>query len=99
MTLEFTAAAVSDLQSIRTYTLEKWGPEQEEVYLDALWGKFGEIVADPGKCRFRNDLFQGCQIAAQGRHLILFRMSGTILQIVPILHSSMDLPRHVPRGL
>ena len=30
MTLDFTAAAISDLRSIRGYTLENWGPQQEQ---------------------------------------------------------------------
>ena len=98
MTLDFTAAAVSDLRSIRTYTIENWGADQEQVYLESLWTKFGEILDAPGKWRKRNDLFPGCQIAAQGRHVILFRVQGGVLQIVRILHSSMDLPRHVPKG-
>ena len=66
MTLDFTAAAISDLRSIRTYTIENWGADQEQVYLDSLWAKFEEILDTPGKWRRRNDLFPGCQIAAQG---------------------------------
>jgi toxin ParE1/3/4 len=96
MTLDFTAVAVSDLRSIRAYTLENWGARQEQIYLDSLWGKFEEILAHPAKFRFRNDLFPACQIAAQGRHIILFRLRGNTLQIVRILHASMDLPRHIP---
>jgi toxin ParE1/3/4 len=99
MTLDFTLAAVSDLQAIRAYTLERWGPKQEQLYLDGLWRKFEEILADPGKWRLRADLFPGCQIAAQGRHVILFRIQGTTLQIVRILHSSMDFRRHIPKRL
>lgn len=96
MTLDFTKAAVSDLQSIRGYTLETWGGEQEQRYLDALWAKFREILADPPRWRRREDLFPGCQIAAQGKHVILFRVEGSVLQIVRILHGAMDLPRHPP---
>jgi plasmid stabilization system protein ParE len=59
MTLEFTPAAVSDLRSSGAYTLEEWGPGQEQIYLDALWSKFGEILGAPEKCRPRNDLFPG----------------------------------------
>src|SRR5690242_8148178 len=81
MTLDLTPAAISDLRSIRAYTLEKWGPRQEQVYLDALWSKFEEILEKPEKCRSRDDLFPGCQIAAQGRHVILFRIRGATLQI------------------
>jgi toxin ParE1/3/4 len=97
MTLEFTPAAISDLRSIRAYTLEKWGPSQEEIYLNSLWARFEEILRDPQKWRVRNDLFPACQLAPQGRHVILFRVRGATLQIVRILHSSMDIPRHIPK--
>jgi toxin ParE1/3/4 len=99
MTLDFTPAAVSDLRAIRAYTVETWGPKQEQIYLDALWRKFQEILANPKKWRVRADLFPGCQIAAQGRHVILFRIQEATLQIVRILHSSMDFRRHIPKRL
>jgi len=94
MTLDFTKAATSDLQSIRDYTLETWGPEQECIYLDSLWSKFEEILSTPERWRRREDLFPGCRIAAQGKHVILFRFEGKVLQIVRILHSAMDFKQH-----
>lgn len=96
MTLELTDAAVSDLQSIRNYTLEKWGEDQEAAYLESMWEKFEELLNDPERWRFRADLFPGCQIAAQAKHVILFRIQGKTLQIVRILHSAMDYQRHIP---
>jgi len=93
MTLEFTMAAISDLQSIRSYTLQAWGCEQEQCYLDALWKKFEEILADPRRWRLREDLFPGCRVAAQGKHVILFQVEGSVLKIVRILHAAMDFPR------
>ncbi len=95
MTLDFTKAAVADLQSIRNYTLETCGLDQERIYLDSIWNRFEEILADPDKWRQREDLFPGCQIAAQGKHVILFRIEGTVIQIVRILHNAMDFKRHV----
>ena len=80
MTVDFTSAAVSDLRAIRAYTLERWGPEQEQIYLDGLWRKFEEILAEPGRWRVRADLFPGCQIASQGRHVILFRVQGRLFK-------------------
>ena len=99
MILEFTAAAKADLHSIRTYTFQTWGAAQEQLYLDALWTKFEEILRNPERFRSRPDLFPGCQIAAQGRHVILFRTKDSTLQIVRILHTSMDFPRHLPKNL
>jgi plasmid stabilization system protein ParE len=54
--LEITPAALEDLQSIRAYTLETWGAEQEQAYLEGIWKRFGEIGANPLLFRFRNDL-------------------------------------------
>jgi plasmid stabilization system protein ParE len=36
MKLILTEAALDDLRSIRDYTLETWGAEQEEHYLNKL---------------------------------------------------------------
>jgi len=99
MTLDFTAAAVADLQAIRSYTLATWGGGQERVYLDSLWHKFEEILANPQRWRFRHDLFPGCQVASQGKHVILFRLQGRVLQIVRILHTTMDFPQHLAENL
>jgi len=99
MTLDLTEAAISDLRSIGNYTVERWGSEQEERYLNLLWKKFEEILEDPARWRHREDLFPECQIAAQGKHVILFRVKGRVLQIVRILHSAMELPRHIPRDV
>jgi len=99
VTLDFTEAALSDLRSIRNYTLETWGSEQERLYLDSLWDKFEEILREPQRWRSRGDLFPGCQIAAQGKHVILFRIQGKVLQIVRILHGAMDFHRHIPDDL
>lgn len=96
MTLHFTKAAVTDLQAIRDYTLDTWGEEQETAYLKRLWLRFGQMLESPARFRRRDDLFEGCQIAAEGRHVILFRIEGDILQIVRILHSAMDFKRHLP---
>lgn len=95
MTLEFTHAAIADLQSIRSYTLQVWGGEQEQVYLDSVWKKFGDLLANPERWRKRDDLFPGCQIAAHAKHVILFRINGSDLQVVRILHAAMDFHRNL----
>ena len=64
MNLEFTKAAVGDLKSIRQYTLETWGGEQEEVYLNDLWKKFEDILDDPSRWRFGTT----CSPVARSHH-------------------------------
>ena len=96
MKLELTPAALADLRSIRDYTLERWGSAQEAAYLDRMWEKFEALLADPTRYRFRSDLFPGCQIASEGKHVILFRVNRSTLQVVRVLHSAMDFKRHLP---
>jgi len=96
MKLVFTEAALEDLRAIRSYTLEHWGTQREQHYLDCLWEKFEAITADPARYRLRNELFAGCRTVAKGRHVILFRTSQDSLEIVRVLHAAMDFKRHLP---
>ena len=95
MKLVLTEAALDDLRSVRAYTLETRGAEQEERYLRNLWARFETIRSNPHRFRLREELFPGCRIAAEGRHVILFRADGDALQIIRVLHSAMDFKRHV----
>jgi len=99
MKLDLTDAAIDDLRSIRAYTLQTWGGEQEEKYLEEMWSRFELIRKNPGRCRHRPDLFPGCQIATQSKHVILFRIEEEVLQIIRVLHGSMDFPKHIPEDL
>ena len=94
MRLTFTHAALEDLRSIRAYTLETWGVEQEDRYLNRIWEKFDSICQDPARFRLRPDLFPGCRIAAEGKHVILFRAGTDLLEVVRVLHAAMDFKRH-----
>jgi toxin ParE1/3/4 len=95
MKLDITEAAVEDLRSIRTYTLHTWGEQQEQVYIDRLWARFTDILADSARYRFRDDLFPDCQLAAEGKHVILFRVREDVIQVVRVLHSAMDFKKHL----
>jgi toxin ParE1/3/4 len=98
MKFALTEAALEDLRSIRAYTLETWGSEQEEIYIDKLWSRIEAIRSDPFRYRLREDLFPGCRIASEGRHILLFRASKESLEIARVLHSAMDLKSHFPPG-
>ncbi len=95
MKLTFTQAALEDLRSIRAYTLETRGVEQEDRYLNRIWARFDSIRLDPARYRLRPDFFPGCRIAAEGKHVILFRAGADLLEVVRVLHAAMDFKRHL----
>lgn len=96
MKLVLTEAALEDLRSIRTYTLATWGEEQEELYLGRIWNRIQTLREDPLRYRLRNELFPGCRIVSEGRHIILFHSEDENITIVRVLHSAMDLKLHLP---
>jgi toxin ParE1/3/4 len=95
--IELSEAARRDVERISRYTLQQWGPVQEEKYLNLLWAEFQEIQKKPDRFRTRNDLFPNCQIAPIGSHLILFRALSGVVQIARVLHGSMDFTQHIPK--
>jgi toxin ParE1/3/4 len=76
--------------------METWGPDQEHRYLERIWSSFEDLRQNPEHYRLRPDLFPGCRIAAEGKHVILFRAHDGQLEIARVLHAAMDFKRHLP---
>ena len=98
MNLILSPSAIRDLQEISDYTLQTWGAEQEDRYLKGLWGKLAEIQSNPDSCRLREDLAKGCRSARHEKHVIFFSIQGQTLQVIRILHGTMDFNRHLADG-
>jgi len=96
--LELTDAAIEDIRAIRRYTLFTWSERQDAIYQARLWKRFEEILSNSSRYRFRHDLFPDCQLATEGKHVILFRVRGDVFQVVRVLHSAMDFKKHVGSG-
>jgi len=95
MKIIFSPSAVRDLQSISDYTLQKWGVEQEGMYLKGLWEKLAAIQASPESFKLREDLAKECRSARHEKHIIFFAIQGQTLQVIRILHGAMDFGRHL----
>jgi len=95
MILRLSKSAKRDLKGISRYTKEKWGAENEEQYLNALFDRFEQIREDPSRWKFRPELFPDSQTASSGKHLIFFKIDGKVIQVARILHQQMDFIRHL----
>jgi toxin ParE1/3/4 len=78
-----------DLDSIAAYTLGKWGLDQAQRYLDALFACCESVAADLSRGRVHQPRPEYLR-AEQGKHVVFFRRdtSGHTL-IVRILHERM----------
>jgi toxin ParE1/3/4 len=94
--LEITPAAKADLREIERYTAEKWGEKQASIYLEKVAIAGDRLVQNPtllGRPRF--EIRQGYYSYHFEKHLFIFRITDESIQIVRVLHQSMDLPRHL----
>ena len=97
--------AESDLRGVLRQTHEHWGPRQRERYRALIEAAFEDLVRNSSspRSRARDDIRPGIRtlhLARRGqpaRHLVVYRVApdGTV-QIVRVLHDTMDLRRHTP---
>ncbi len=89
-----TQRALMDLRSIGLYTQTTWGREQRNRYLTKLDQSFHLLAQEPQRGRDCANIRAGYRKYHVGRHLIFYRMAQDGIEIIRILHDSMD--RRVP---
>ena len=91
---KITSKALDDLRSIGQYTSSRWGVAQRNRYLAMLDNSFQAISNEPLLGKPCDDIKPGYRKYYAGRHLIFYRTTQSNVQIVRILHDSMDIERH-----
>ncbi|MDX8388514.1 MAG: type II toxin-antitoxin system RelE/ParE family toxin [Ghiorsea sp.] len=94
-TLLITVSAAKDLQSIAKYTQQTWGTKQKKKYLSLFQNSFQELCRNPQSGKQYNELHQGlCSHLCQ-KHIIFYLNTKNELQIIRVLHQSMDVESHL----
>lgn len=92
--------AAESLDAIEQYTSERWGDEQAERYIEALFVAFERLADNPMLGRRRSDIPPTLQIYGVGAHLIAYRSNELeSVEIVAILHPSMDVAKRIKAAL
>jgi len=99
------AAAELDFANILKWTTENFGSRQALIYRDTLVQAIRELVEGPdiARSRARDEIMPGLRTlhvarrGRRGRHFLMYRVAAErTIEIVRILHDTMDLERHVP---
>ncbi|MGB7934602.1 MAG: type II toxin-antitoxin system RelE/ParE family toxin [Gammaproteobacteria bacterium] len=87
--------ARSDIDAIWDYTIATWGVQQARHYLNGLHDVCTELADYPelGKCR--DELYKGLRVYPSGKHLVFYLIMDKGIDVVRILHGSMDVQRHL----
>jgi toxin ParE1/3/4 len=81
--------AGDDLTAIFHYTVENWGAEQAERYIDALDKTFQLIASSPGIGRASDQIYPGVRRIENGSHVIFYKKDKHGIFIARILHKRM----------
>jgi toxin ParE1/3/4 len=87
--------ATADLEEIAEYTIELFGIAQARKYRDGLKSCFVQLADNPALGRSANHLIDGLQRFEHQSHVVFYITEPDGVFIVRILHSSMDVTRHV----
>jgi toxin ParE1/3/4 len=90
-----TNKAIEDLRSIARYTEQTWGREQRNKYLSKFDASFQMLVHEPELGRACDEIRQGYRKHHVGRHLIFYRLIASRIEIIRILHDSMDIDSYI----
>jgi toxin ParE1/3/4 len=106
-TVRLAAAAEGDFQDILQWTAEQFGDAQARAYAETIIAAIEALSAGPeaARARPRDEILPGVfsvhisRAGRKGRHLILFRIDRQqrIVEVLRLLHDSMDLARHLPK--
>lgn len=103
--VRLTQSAEHDFFNILRWTAAHFGKPQARVYEAMLRDTLKALAAGPDTvgCRARPEIgagIAGLHVARQGRkgrHLVIFRAHAAVsmIEVLRILHDSMDLARHL----
>jgi toxin ParE1/3/4 len=108
-TVRLADTAETDFRNIVEWTLEQFGEKQAVVYADTVIAALEALSDGPTTIgvKERVDIAKGlftlhvARGRRRGRHFVLFRVTerrrARTIEVLRLLHDSMDLDRHVPR--
>jgi len=87
--------AVLSLKKISTYTLKTHGEQQQRRYINELQERFRYLAGHPKYGKPRDDLKADYLSHPQGLHMIYYRVISDRVEIIDVLHQSMDAQLHL----
>ena len=89
---ELTNKAKEDLRKIATYTQNRWGRDQRNLYIKQLDDSFHLLSKNPLAGKECAHIKKGYRKFPQGSHIVFYKEgSKGKITIIRILHQSMDI--------
>jgi toxin ParE1/3/4 len=89
--LRLSPAAEADLSDIWDFTAEQWDSRQADRYVRMIVERAQGAAEGRLPMRLADNIRSGYTKIAAGSHMIYFRPTGGEVEVVRILHQSMDV--------
>lgn len=83
--------AVSDLEEIWLYTVQRWSVEQADRYYNLIFDEIIYICRNINSGKSMEYVRKGYRASKVKSHLIFFRVKNDTVEIIRILHEWMDI--------
>ena len=83
--------AVSDLEEIWLYTVEKWSIEQADRYYNLIFDEINYICKNINAGKSMEHVRKGYRASKVKSHLIFYRVLNDTIEVIRILHERMDI--------
>ncbi len=87
--------AIQDLEEIWYYTFKTWSYEQADRYHSLITDEINFLSLKPKSGKVLDHIRKGYRSSKVKSHYIFYRFSTTEIEIVRILHESMDIPNRL----
>lgn len=87
--------AARSIAKIDAYTHEQFGPKQAVRYLESLLDRLEFIAEDPKRGMHRPEIDADYFSYFIGSHTVYYTINSEQIQIVDVLHQSMEPKRHL----
>ncbi len=87
--------AQKSLTSIRDYSIKNFGTKRTKAYLQNIRTKMQALSENPMLGTKRHDLRVGYHSFFVGSHTIYYRVNLSHIEIIDVLHQSMEPSRHI----
>ncbi len=92
-----TDRALRDIHGIEAYSIERWGDEVAQKYLDKIESALNRIAERPDLLREESDFADSLRFHRVEKHVLACDIQGKVIYVLSVLHTSMDIPRRLAK--
>ena len=87
--------AQNSLKQIKNYSNDQFGKQRTRAYLKEIMNRFRDLAENPSLGTMRSELNSSYRSSFVGSHTIYFRTKSSRIEIIDVLHQSMEPTKHL----